>query len=303
MKSMLKDFPTENELKKLIMHTSEIVWKKEITEKNIEKWLANFQGEVFSIEEERIIALWLLSNFVYYNEDEVRHLCILLFKEYIHNILSSYNDKVDIPQKIKNIVEKTRFLSLGRPSESSGYILYYFRQVNDLNMKNFFVPQDPSYTNIDHIVFVDDVTLSQGLDGQAFNVLKNFNSNNKKKLMLTMIATREAIDSLKRINVEVISAITLDDRNKCFSPNSFIFVTFPQHVENCRLFANYYGQKAKSTIPLGYNDGQFAFGFFYNTPDNTLPIFWGEENNWFPIVKRYDKNYLRKDLVYGQKFV
>jgi len=33
---MTNDFPTENELKRLIMHTSEIVWRKEITDKNIE---------------------------------------------------------------------------------------------------------------------------------------------------------------------------------------------------------------------------------------------------------------------------
>lgn len=28
--------------------------------------------------------------------------------------------------------------------------------------------------------------------------------------------------------------------------------------------------------------------FFYNTPSNTLPIFWSFEDNWVPIFQRYD---------------
>ena len=42
---------------------------------------------------------------------------------------------------------------------------------------------------------------------------------------------------------------------------------------------------------LGYNNDAYAFGFFYNTPDNTLPIFWSDHGDWKPIMKRYDKKY------------
>ena len=28
--------------------------------------------------------------------------------------------------------------------------------------------------------------------------------------------------------------------------------------------------------PLGYQDSELAFGFYYNIPDNTLPIFWAD---------------------------
>jgi hypothetical protein len=286
------------------MHTSEIVWRKEITDKNIEDWLTNFKGEVFSLIEERRIALWLLSNFVYYNEDEVRHLCIQLFKEFIHKILLlDYNDELNLSDNVQGIIEKTGFLSLGKPSESSGYILYYFRQVNDLNMKNFLLPQMPANDDLDYLVFVDDVTLTPGIDGQSYSFLKRITADKKKKILLTIIATIEAIETYKNIDVEVISSITLDDRNKCFSPNSYLFAPFSKHLEKCKTFAHYYGTKAKSSIPLGFENGQFTFGFFYNTPDNTLPIFWGEENNWHPIVKRYDKNYRRRNFVYEQKFI
>ena len=53
---MLKDFPSVLELKKLIMHTSVTVWKQEITEKEIDKWLDNFHGEILNQDEEKILA-------------------------------------------------------------------------------------------------------------------------------------------------------------------------------------------------------------------------------------------------------
>jgi len=42
---------------------------------------------------------------------------------------------------------------------------------------------------------------------------------------------------------------------------------------------------------LGHSNGQYAFGFYYNTPNNTLPLFWSDQNGWIPIMKRYDKVY------------
>ena len=43
--------------------------------------------------------------------------------------------------------------------------------------------------------------------------------------------------------------------------------------------------------PLGFDDGQQAFGFYYNTPDNSLPVFWCESANWKSIFKRNHKIY------------
>ena len=62
-------------------------------------------------------------------------------------------------------------------------------------------------------------------------------------------------------------------------------------------------EKIDSENPLGYKNGEYAFGFFYNTPDNTLPIFWGTNNGWCPIFKRYDKNYKRKNLEINERFL
>lgn len=304
MSGVLTDFPKITELKKLIMHTSETVWKHEITDREIDKWLENFTGEVLRPEEEKTLALWLLANYVYYNEDEVKHLCSLLMRDFLHKMLiGSGATQDEIDKNISEIISKTRFLPLGKPSESGSYVLYYFRQVNDLNISYFILPND--LRPIENLVFIDDVTLTPGIDGQAFKQLKKFADQYKNKniILLTLIAGVDAAAELKKIGVEVINTITLDERNKCFCANSDIFHEHQTYIEICKEFARHYGSKIDSKIPLGFKNGEYVFGFFYNTPDNTLPIFWGTNNGWRPIFKRYDKNYYRKEMVIYERFI
>lgn len=303
MNGILKDFPTTLELKKLIMDTSTTVWKQAITKKEIDRWLDNFPGEVLQQDEEERLALWLLANFVYYNEDEVKHLCRVLMRDFIHKMLTDGNRKQKVEQYSAEIVSRTRFLPLGKASESGSYVSYYFRQVNDLHISYFVPPSDLS--SIDSLAFVDDVTLTPGIDGQAFRQLSKLPVpyKNKNIILLTLIAGEDSITELKKIGVEVIAAITLDERNKCFCADSNIFNEYPTYIEICKKFASHYGNKIDSNMPLGYKDGQYAFGFFYNTPDNTLPIFWGTKKGWCPIFERYDKNYERKNLVIHERFL
>lgn len=306
MNGILQDFPKMLELKKLIMHTSATVWKREITEKEIDRWLDNFTGAVLSKDEEKVFALWLLLNFVYYNEDEVVHLCKVLMKDFIHKMLVDTNTQQDdIDNNLYEIISKTRFLSLGEPSESGGYILYYFRHVNALHISYFIFPKTGDSDLIDNLVYIDDVTLTAGKDGQAHRKLKKIKSKypNKKIILLTLIASEDSIAELRKIGVEVITTIRLDERNRCFCANSDMFHDYPNYIEACKKFASHYGNKIDSEMPLGYKNGEYAFGFFYNTPDNTLPIFWGTNNNWYPIFKRYDKNYKRKNLEINERFL
>lgn len=288
------------------MHTSATVWKNEITEKEIDKWLKNFGGEVLAEDEETILALWLLANFVYYNKDEVLHLCKILMREFIHKmLLRAKSTKNEIDNDIAEIIVRTRFLPLGEASESGGYILYHFRQINALHISYFIFPETGEPDSIENLVYVDDVTLTAGDNGFAFRTLKEtkLKYQNKRVILLTLIASENAIDELKKIGVEVITTITLDERNKCFCDKSDLFHTFPEYIEICKNFARHYGKKLDEKDPMGYMGGEYAFGFFYNTPNNTLPIFWGSNNNWYPIFKRFDKPSKRNKMVIDERFI
>lgn len=97
--SIETSIPTEVELFRQIMLTVESVWGSRLSSKDIEKWLSNFDGSVFSLDYERRLALYLLANFVHYNEAEVRHLCRALFSDYIHYMLLGEENGISVKQQ------------------------------------------------------------------------------------------------------------------------------------------------------------------------------------------------------------
>jgi len=281
--------PSEKELFKKLMLTKDFIWKNNFSQDDIENWLSNFKGCVFGIQHERQIALWLLSNFVYYNIAEVKHLCKTLFRDFIHYMLINENQKQTIRKSLKDILKESRFYPLGGAGESGAYIMYYFRQENNLSKK--MISQPDKLPNIKNKIFVDDVTIS---GNQAEKYLKEYIDDNKNIFLLTLISTYESVELLEKKNIKVISCITLDERSKCFSEMSDIFNNYINKLDDCKKFAIEYGVKSlefhdMEMDPLGYNGGEYTFGFFYNTPNNTLPIFWADNSGWKPIMKRYEK--------------
>ena len=148
--------PSSEELLRQIMITIEVAWRNDIELSDIKRWLDNFTGEVLGDEAlEKNLALWMLYNFTYFNEEEIKHLCRLMLKKYLHNTLQS--KKVSM-NDISEILTSTLFLPLGRNSESGAYVLYLFRQENDLPVMFF---GDRKEINIDQkVAFIDDMTLS-----------------------------------------------------------------------------------------------------------------------------------------------
>lgn len=282
--------PSEDALFKKLMLKIDFVWKNNFRQEDIENWLSNFKGDVFDIQYERQIALWLLSNFVYYNIAEVKHLCKTLFRDFIHYMLINEKKEQNIEKSLKDILNESRFYPLGGAGESGAYIMYYFRQVNKLPKD--IISQPDKHQNVKNRIFVDDVTIS---GNQAEQYLKQYIDEDKRIFLITLISTYESVKLLEKKNIKVISCITLDERSKCFSKKSDIFNGYKNKLDDCKKFTIEYGKKSLShhdikMPPLGYKDGEYTFGFFYNTPDNTLPIFWADNSNWKPIMKRYEKH-------------
>lgn len=283
--------PSEEELLRQIMLTVENVWRNGLTSKDIERWLSNFDGSVFPLDYERRLALYLLANFVYYNEDEVRHLCRTLLGDYLHHTLVTEGPRngSNLEAKLSSIVTTSCFCPLGKPGESGALILYYFRQANNIATIQTSDPlRPPAFAKT--IVYVDDATISG--DQARDNLLMV--DRKKNHVLLTLVATTEAMEILRARNIQVISCIILDERSECFSERATLHVDFRDSFDDCRRFAEEYGKRSMTyqenpVGPLGYRNGQQAFGFFYNTPDNTLPIFWADNMSWTPIMRRYEK--------------
>lgn len=289
-------------LKELIIETSDVAWGKDINSTKLDKWINNFDGSAIGDSDaEKSLAAWMLLNFVFYTLDDVRGFCKSIYEDFIHKKLIEYKENnllqdKSINEQIDILLKKTVFVALGNASESGSNILYFFRQENQLPKILFEKDITPKYENL---VFIDDVTIS---GRQAIDYINKISIEHDNKYFLTFISTKKAIESFQDINISVISATVITDREKCFSDESYVFsgVDKEQFKEVSKTICSFYGAKILSghinlsDHPLGYDDGQQMFGFYYNTPDNALPIFWGNLNGWIPAFKRYDKIYSRK---------
>ena len=291
------NFPTESEMityiKKIILKS----WKTNINEQKIQKWLANFTGQVFDIDDEKKLALWLLCNYTFYNEEEISHLCSVLSNLFLHALITnSFSSSQKISKsEIDEILSKTIFTQIGKPGESGGMILYYFRQEARLSIQNFAQLDSIDFNKYDNIVCIDDSILSGNTAKTFFQQkLQNKIKQNNHIYFLSLFSTQEALDNLKPLGIELIYSILLDKRSQYFSDESMCFSMFPSLLQYGKIMAEEYGKSLiddKYEKPLGYNNGQYNFSMFYNSPNNTLPIFWSNKNNWYPLFLRKEKIY------------
>ncbi len=301
IEELIKDIDDIDLLESIINEISIVAWDNRMERPHLHRWLKNFDGRILNNEKaEKLIALWLLMNFTFYTEKEVRALCRCIFYDFLHVVLTYYEThdfmcEFSIEEKIQHILKATLFLPLGNVSESGTSILYYFRQENGLSKKNFEF--DPS-VEYDNLVYIDDVTIS----GEQANMYINekMESCTCNKFVLTLIATENAVAFLKenQPTYELISSIMLDERSKCFSSNSFVFPGLNNKAlrDLAYQMCEGYGEVIYPDFPLGFGDGQYLFGFYYNTPDNTLPIIWSKNEKWMPAFSRYDKKYVESEV-------
>lgn len=297
----LKKF-IDNEISKekfieLIEKTSIVAWDEQVKERKINEWLSNFTGEYLGdVNTEHKLALWLLLNFTFYTIKDVKKLCKEIFQQFLREELKEgkFEEGLTRNKKIEKILEDTCFVPLGNPSESGARILYDFRTENKLGKKLFEVKQKKYRC----LVLIDDVTIS---GSQAMDYLKECTIQADKVYLLVFMASPDAIKNIKKNNkLKLIYSILLDSRTKCFSEDSFVFQG--EQEGKIKILAmkmsEYYGRKIMSVFsdvymknfPLGFNHNQQMLGFYYNTPDNTLPIFWCDEN-WISVFLRYNKIY------------
>lgn len=300
----------------------------------IEKWLDNFQGQLYNANYERVLALILAVHMVYYNENDICHLVKLAYRKLLHEIMEREGED------LAAVVESMVFLPLGTVSESGPFLSYYFRKENSLPTE-FFVSSLDMIDRMEHvknIILIDDVSVSgeqvdwyiKEMKKKSFFFEKILNNVNVYALFL--ISTTVAKRKLEEHKVNLCAPILMDERSRCFNEESSIYKIFDKGVRNViraqsMAMAQHYGcsliirqymrngefqrildrkkeldedkvfEEIKQKVKkdaLGYNDAQILMAFEYNTPNNTLPIIWADDLYWNPLFKRYDKVYGRQ---------
>jgi hypothetical protein len=311
-----------DKLERLMVH----VWSNGYDKRNIDTWLKNFDGSFCQdIEKEKYFALHLLSHFLFFNQNMVRQmlssayadLYVVPLKQEIRKKLDNTLDYKIIQEYFKSELEKTLFIGAGNPSESGAHLLYYFRQVNNLSKERFSdfygvfsekiidqvygVPTNVEVgflrKDISKIVFFDDLV---GSGTQITDYLKariaaiRSSAPDVKLQFISLFCTKKAMDMLNlpdMFDSQASSLFLLDETFKAFHEKSRNFKKDGEPSNNeLENFCRHYGESLLQQHPLGYKDGQLMIGFSYNTPDNTLPIFWFS-HQWKPIFQRYSKIY------------
>jgi len=247
-------------------------WHGVKTQEEIESWLLMFE------DDERDVAIKLLSNTKYYSQTDINRLYGILHRKFIRAVGQ---------QSLKHIW----FFGIGGAAKSGQMTLYYYKAVNGLSESHFQdlrVLSASATKGIQTLAFVDDFI---GTGNQVITFwdeeLRDQHGIEKAKLYcLVLLAFQSAIEHIQaRTPFTVICAELLDERDRVFSPQCTIF-SDEEERRRAERICRRYGEVLCPEFPLGYDDSQALVAFEYQTPNNSLPILWSDKKGWIPIFRR-----------------
>lgn len=248
-------------------------------ENDIVNWLENFQPE------HRSLALQLLRNIQVYSKEDCRRWC-----QKLHDYL---------PEEIRQS-PNVFYVGLGLPSESGSLVSYYYRTTNNLMVENFLDLSQAADANalkrlnVRTLVFLDDFI---GSGNQTIEFWRSLSSRLGQHIdtldfyYSAFFSHRDGKTNIeKHTKFKVQTVRKLDESDKAFGVGSDFFPEYLREIIK-KIFREY-GERLSPSHPLGFRDGQMLIILDHNTPNNTLPVLWSSEANWFPLFKRYDKVHL-----------
>jgi hypothetical protein len=312
-------------LRKRILVLNERAWDGRLEWPFVQRWLNNFNGSSgLDLATERLHALYLLSQMMYFGSREIRVLLRSLYTslvlipiiQHVRERFQGSRDEALIQREVYACLSKTRFLGVGNPSESGVHLLYYFRQENGLP-KNLFLDAASIFsratidgksevvlrdTAVERYIFLDDLCGS-GETAEKYS----------EDLLPRILAAADDVElyyysifatstGLKRVREKSLfgercgTVFELDETYKCTSDGSRYLTVMPKSIDKQILIRLnlHYGNMVCPGNPTGFEDGQLLLAFNHNTPDNTLPIIWRDQENGSPVawesaLKRYPK--------------
>ncbi|MBX7162662.1 MAG: hypothetical protein K1X49_03145 [Saprospiraceae bacterium] len=254
------------------MNLSEI-FDNSITENDYEKWLGQFDKIDIPI------ITTLVQNIKYFSLKKTENSIEKLFTEVIATTKT---------------IERVLFIPVGYVVKSGSIVAYTFRKQNQIP-ENKFIPytdlNNDTLLNIDFLVFIDDFI---GTGHQCCEVwrdlsrkLKNLNSN-PNLIYATIATTKQGKDEVEsKTTFKVLTSCQIENSEIPFHDDSKIF-TNSSDKERAKEIVSKYGKNLYPKYPLGYKNNSLLVGFYYSTPNNTLPIFWSSHNNWKPLLTKGD---------------
>lgn len=228
--------------------------------------------------------------------------CINLYRNLLETIITvSSNTK---------ILNGLLFFNFGEEAKSNKLVSYHFRLANKIPERFFINIFDPllDFGKNKVLIYIDDISVSgnQMLEDwkkfieriklrwpQNYNIFLNSN----KFIFLPIFISKRA---KKRIEKKTIFHVVNLPRNvitktfMTFKKESKIFQK-AEINKAIEIFCKY-GKDLYPKGPLGYGNHSLLMSFFFNTPNNTLPVIWQKSPSefcnsplkWDPIFPRFE---------------
>lgn len=283
-----------NTIVKNVIENCSLKWGFQIDdlEKKASQWLLPLQQKELTTEYS--VLLKLLDNFNYYSHEEISIVCQKLYNSYI-NCEANYNSSIYLP-----VTSSTGIIN------HSYEILSKFKDNNHINkhcvigdLTTYVTSDDYDLDLIFNLVFIDDIS---GSGNTIIKCLKHYmnkypNIIREKNIYILLIEATplsiQRIQSFKESNNLKITVIYHNIQKKAFDSN-YIFPSTEaaQARELTQKLEWEIFEKKDSPFILGYNKSECLVSFYYNTPNNTLSVFWNSSSTfpWLPLFPRSRTN-------------
>lgn len=246
----------------------------DVSNEQFSEWLSQFSAF------ERPYIEKLTANFLYFSANSVNDAVVELYKKICIHLQESEID-----------FDSTWFVPVGYVAKSGSLISYMFRKRNDVPHNRFVSLNDLDVARIrpkDTVILLDDFL---GSGAQAIEVYSHLSERLPQTLQCrvllgVLLATeRGTAKVVSETKLEPVATRVLGRADMAFSDDSTVLSDEAERQAIFEIVKNY-GVKLYPAHPDGFNKSQNLIGFFYSTPNNTLPIYWATAEGWKPLLPR-----------------
>lgn len=265
----------------------------------VEKWLSKIK-----VEDQEAFG-HLLKNYTYMTRINVRDSLYQQYQEY-KEVEPTYEDTIFLPVS-----------SYGGIYNGAINILESFEAAiedqSEVTKKKIAIDPRTFFNSFDiqhikNIVFLDDI-IGSGETFTDFLIRISLELpeliEEKKLYLFSLINLEKGIQHLKDFSTDHEWEVNIINQKvkKSIFEDPLFYEDSETKNEHKKIIKNYENilvdnVKENEIYVMGYKKSSLLVSFYYNTPNNTLSVFWkGIENQWFPIFKRKEDEhqFLLKD--------
>ena len=220
----------------------------------------------------------------------VEHVKFFSLRKVERSLVKLYSLILKETKKDENVL----FIPVGYVVKSGDIVAYQFKKQNQIHENKFIRYSDLNsdvLENVNYLVFIDDLI---GTGHQCCEVWRDLKRkldafhHHPNLILATIASTRSGKEEIEnKTTFKVISSCIIEKEEIPFHDGSNMF-TDNEAKENAKKIVIKYSKNLYPKYPLGYKNNSLLVGFYYSTPNNTLPIFWSSQNQWKPLLSKAD---------------